>query len=580
MAPKSDYALDANSVSGHALELLARKVAGQPGMLHLDVGCGDGHMAEPLTSLLGLHYVGIDRDNQALRSLTERGFETHGLAFSDEGQIYEGLRHIVGERAVGSITVLDTIERLTNADALLRAVSQLARLHNCYVVVSSANVAHGDVGRKLAFGLWDYTEGGILDRGHVRLFDNRGLGTTLAAAGLHEIDRHDVQTGQSEQNFPASHPALASGTELHALLHQLRLGADPFTYVSRFVRLCVPGPAVLATIDPAREGEGAPARPFLSIIMRTQGTRLHTFIEALTCLSAQTDPDFELLVLGHKLDRERQLDVERVIADTADRLRQQIRYIAVDTGNRTHPLNVGFEEARGEYIAILDDDDAPLAHWVETFKKLARQTPGKVLRCACVRQNVRNVDIRGQRSLRAEGGFERYPASFDFLAHLRGNQSPPIGLAFPRGPFHSFGIRFDESLTTTEDWDFLMRTAAVVGVASAGEVTGIYRWWTKDESSRTDHPQSEWDSNYQRILTKLDQAHIVLPRGAVPRIRYLVDFCETQSRGGGDGLPPDVQRELDRLRLIEQSTSWRIMALPRRLVSRIRRQIRFRVIRR
>ena len=42
--------------------------------------------------------------------------------------------------------------------------------------------------------------------------------------------------------------------------------------------------------------ETADARPFLSIITRTQGRRPHTLTEVLVCLTAQTDTDFELLL--------------------------------------------------------------------------------------------------------------------------------------------------------------------------------------------------------------------------------------------------------------------------------------------
>ena len=40
-------------------------------------------------------------------------------------------------------------------------------------------------------------------------------------------------------------------------------------------------------------------RPFLSVVMRTQGKRLESFKDALLCLASQTDQDFEVVVVEH-----------------------------------------------------------------------------------------------------------------------------------------------------------------------------------------------------------------------------------------------------------------------------------------
>jgi hypothetical protein len=116
-----------------------------------------------------------------------------------------------------------------------------------------------------------------------------------------------------------------------------------------------------------------------------------------------------------------------------------------------------------------------------------------------------------------------YAPSFDFLDHLRVNLTPGLTIAFPREAFHTFGLRFDEALSTTEDWDFLMRSASLCGVASSSQITCIYRWWPQDESSRTVHSQDEWDINYQAVLKKMDQNVWILPKGSTKRIRELLE---------------------------------------------------------
>ena len=506
--PLYDNAFSEKNVYGHALALLTRSPKCVLGGLHLDIGCGFGRIAEPLISKTGLGYVGLDADEECLENLRQRGFEAHHVRLSGYDESYECFQRVIAGRPVASISFLDALEHLPHGDDVLRAIGRLAAEHSAPVVVSVPNVAHGDIGRKLAFGLWDYTDAGLLDHTHLRLFDNRLLIALLQQAGLHVVDAYDVEQVESDQHFPVDHPALTKESLLCTFLHDLRAKADPHEHTNQFVRLCVAGPIVdVPTFTSEREVK----RPFLSVIMRTQGTRMHTLAEALTCLAGQTDDDFEVLIMGHQLSMDSLAAVERVIQDCPRWLRPRIQFVPVEKGDRARPLNTGFALARGHYIAALDDDDLPMAHWVETFRKLAQLRPGRVLRAVCVRQDVVNVGVAGKPAVRAQGPPEcLYPSSFDLLEHLRSNSTPNCSVAFPRGVFQYLNIRFDEDLTTTEDWDFLLRTAAVVGVASCTEITSIYRWWLKDESSRTIHRPQVWQENHERILAKLNSIQFLL----------------------------------------------------------------------
>lgn len=265
-------------------------------------------------------------------------------------------------------------------------------------------------------------------------------------------------------------------------------------------------------------------RPFLSVVTRTQGTRLRCLEEVLTCLAAQTNRDFELLVVCHRVADTARDDVRRVVAAQPAWLQERTRLLDVERPGRTAPLNDGFEAARGRYIAILDDDDTVLAHWVETFASLERTGPGPVLRAACLRQDA--VPLPGSDELvpvSVRNPFAAWAPTFEFVDHLQVNHSPLLSLAFPRGAFHDLGIRFDETLAVTEDWDFLLRVAGLVGVHSAAEVTSVYRWWLAQASSREMHGTDEWDEARDRVLAKMDESIMLLPTGAASRFREVVD---------------------------------------------------------
>jgi len=196
---------------------------------------------------------------------------------------------------------------------------------------------------------------------------------------------------------------------------------------------------------------------------------------------------------------------------------------------------------------------------VETFQKLAARSPGRVLRAGAVAQAAEPVStLEGRPAVRAVGSFERrYTKDFDLFQHLAENQTPPVSVAFPRSAFADLRIRFDEELTTTEDWDFLLRTVAICGLANSRRVTSIYRQWKQGESSFTVHPPEEWVANHQQIWRKLDRIPLVLPPGSATRLRQL--FTE---RGAGGAIVSDPRaNELrERARVILTSRSWSLTA--------------------
>jgi Glycosyltransferase like family 2 len=301
-------------------------------------------------------------------------------------------------------------------------------------------------------------------------------------------------------------------------LHPAQLGATSLSAFLGHLGLQVPVP-----------DEQQTDRPFLSVITRTQGTRGRCLEDVLTCLAAQTDRDFELLLMCHRAAPDAVEETRRVLAEFPAWLRERTRLVEVERPGRSAPLNDGFEMARGRYLVMLDDDDTVLEHWVETFHRAEGEAEGRLLRSVALLQPVRADPDTSEFVPRAVAPIKReWPLHYEMVDHLRANYSPCMTIAFPRGVFHDLSLRFDESLNTTEDWDLIVRSAGVVGVHSAPEITSVYRWWGAG-SSRDEHDKAEWDDAMNRVLDKFDAVEMLMPPRAFERFRTIIKKAQSDA---------------------------------------------------
>lgn len=249
-------------------------------------------------------------------------------------------------------------------------------------------------------------------------------------------------------------------------------------------------------------------RPFASVLFRTQGTRTRALGESLESLAAQTDVDFELLVLAHDVAAAARATIEAAIARHPI-LFERSHLIEVTGGGRSRPLNVGLARARGDYIAFLDDDDFAMPNWIGNVRGGARAAPGLVIRALT---NVQEIDPTT--GARTTPTVSRHNQRFELLQHLVDNQTPICGFAVPRDRVAESKLDFDEALVVNEDWDFLLRAALHLGVHDTGCVTSVYRSWSSQSNSSTIHPAEDWSEATARLRAKLDASSITLPPGS------------------------------------------------------------------
>ncbi|WP_440708502.1 methyltransferase domain-containing protein [Herbiconiux sp. YIM B11900] len=545
---KYDNAYSIENLYGHVISLLGEHLPeGSEGAVHLDIASGYSAIGEVVEGEFGLHYVGVDIDPVALAAVRQRGLEVHQADLAEPGGILAALTAVIAGRRVASVSVLDGLEHIADGSELLAAIRAVVVEHGAVSVFSLPNVTHRDVGYKLALGSWEYTPTGLLDATHLRLFGEKSLRETFAAAGLYPIGRNDYSLAESDQHYPAGHPALQPGTNLTRFLDELRDAAEPSGRVNQFVWACVAGPQ-----KPVRH-EAEPAGPFLTVVIRTQGRRIAELEEVLLCLAGQSSTDFEVVVIAHRTSVEQQLGVEAAVEGVPAWLAERIRIVHVDHGNRATLLNTGLEQARGRYVAALDDDDLVFAHWVQAFADLELKFGGRVLRSVCARQQADRVRVREADATRAHSGITMpYAREFSFIEHLSLNSTPFMSAAIPRALYRDLGMRYDDTLTTTEDWDYLLRAVSVVGVADSGVLTAVYRGWVSQDSSITEHVHDEWILNQYAVDRKVDARPVLLPAGETRAIRKLVRQASAAS------VPPPAPPERDVEAEVEQRTRARV----------------------
>jgi len=164
-----EYKPSANSSHALVLDLVP---LGAP-LRILDVGCGPGWVAAELRRR-GHHVTGVDLiAHEGIADRTDRFFSA---------DVEHGLPDEVGS-GFDVIIAADVIEHVRNPDELLADLAGRLGPHGL-IIASVPNFAHWYPRLRVAAGLFDYDQRGILDRTHVRFFTRRSFRRVLANTGL------------------------------------------------------------------------------------------------------------------------------------------------------------------------------------------------------------------------------------------------------------------------------------------------------------------------------------------------------------------------------------------------------------
>jgi glycosyltransferase involved in cell wall biosynthesis len=190
------------------------------------------------------------------------------------------------------------------------------------------------------------------------------------------------------------------------------------------------------------------ATPLVSAVIPTYNRSGFVRIAVGTAV-AQTYPTAGLEIIV--VDDGGRDDTEQVLAREFG---SRVRYLKKDNGGVSEARNFGMKAARGQYLALLDDDDEWLPTKIERQVELLEQRPA----VGMVITDVERMD-------EARKGFEIFrrrefiPEDGWVLRHvLRNPALAPASAMLRREVFETVG-GFDKRLRTAEDLDFHLRVA-------------------------------------------------------------------------------------------------------------------------
>jgi len=151
-------------------------VVSPPGHRFLDVGCAAGTLGAALKAAGASYVAGIERHADAARQARRK------LDDVVEGDILT-VTPPFSPGQFDYIVFADVLEHLPDPEGALRRYLPFLSPGG-RVVVSVPNMRFYTVLLRLLFDRWSYTEHGVRDRTHLRIFTRRSLGALLTSSGL------------------------------------------------------------------------------------------------------------------------------------------------------------------------------------------------------------------------------------------------------------------------------------------------------------------------------------------------------------------------------------------------------------
>jgi len=258
----------------------------------------------------------------------------------------------------------------------------------------------------------------------------------------------------------------------------------------------------------------------ISVVIPTYN-RSHTLMRAINSVLSQTHPAFEIIVVddGSTDGTKELLQAHGFCKKDTKELEK--KYLIQENGGVSSARNLGVKNAKGDFIAFLDSDDA----WSE--KKLERQLV--VLKQNLFKQRIIHTDeiwIRNGVRVNQHKKHEKSGGNI-FEKCLALCCISPSSAMLHRSLFDEYGY-FDETMPACEDYDMWLRLAAFEKVLFVPEFLTIKYGGHSDQLSR-----AHWGMDRFRVrsLEKLIEFGLITPSQRNLVIKTLIQKLDILEAG-------------------------------------------------
>ena len=258
----------------------------------------------------------------------------------------------------------------------------------------------------------------------------------------------------------------------------------------------------------------------ISVVIPTYN-RSHTLMRAINSVLSQTHPAFEIIVVDDgSTDGTKEL-LQAYGFCKKDTKELEKKYLIQENGGVSSARNLGVKNAKGDFIAFLDSDDA----WSE--KKLERQLV--VLKQNLFKQRIIHTDeiwIRNGVRVNQHKKHEKSGGNI-FEKCLALCCISPSSAMLHRSLFDEYGY-FDETMPACEDYDMWLRLAAFEKVLFVPEFLTIKYGGHSDQLSR-----AHWGMDRFRVrsLEKLIEFGLITPSQRNLVIKTLIQKLDILEAG-------------------------------------------------
>jgi glycosyltransferase involved in cell wall biosynthesis len=237
--------------------------------------------------------------------------------------------------------------------------------------------------------------------------------------------------------------------------------------------------------------------PLVSIIVPTYNGLSRGFLkEALESVLNQTYSFWELIIVDDGSSDDLKAGCDHILKDDRASLIRQ------DNQGLSAARKTGIEYAKGDYIALLDDDDRwdkqKLARQLEFFEKCGDPKVGMVFTA------IRLIDDRGRvigvRAKKATGNI------YQNLIYQGNGISAPSAVMIKMAAIKEVG-NFDPQMKSLEDLDLWLRIAKSFHIYSMDQYLTDYRLHNNSITAKSFAREEEFERKlYDRVLAKEPEA--------------------------------------------------------------------------